>query len=158
MKSDEALVALARGGDAEAADEIVRRYRPVADRLARHFFLDGFEHEDLVQEGMIGLHKAVQGFEEGRHAAFQTFAALCIRRRILSAVRKSLRRRTAPPRREELVRALATRLTETEQRALKLWLEGAHERQIGRLAGIDDAAVPKVLGSVRQKVASILRD
>ena len=86
--SDEALWALCR--DSEAAQEqLVRRYTRMVRMMSRPFFLAGADSEDLVQEGMIGLLTAIRQYEPGREASFSSFAGLCIRRRMISAVRSA---------------------------------------------------------------------
>lgn len=86
--SDEALWALCR--DSEAAQEqLVRRYTRMVRMMSRPFFLAGADSEDLVQEGMIGLLSAIRQYEPGREASFSSFAGLCIRRRMISAVRSA---------------------------------------------------------------------
>ncbi|HEU4811939.1 MAG TPA: RNA polymerase sporulation sigma factor SigH [Nocardioides sp.] len=94
--SDETLVARAREGDDEALDTLLLRYRPVARARARCYFLVGADHDDVVQEGMIGLYRAVREFDPEREASFRTFAELCISRQILTAIRTATRHKHRP--------------------------------------------------------------
>ncbi len=88
--TDEELLALASSGDLQAEEMMIRRYSRVVRSLARPFFLTGGDQEDLLQEGMLGLLSAIRGYDAGKNASFRTFAMLCIRRRLISAVRDSV--------------------------------------------------------------------
>lgn len=89
--SDEALCALAVQGDREAEELLVTRYHRVVRTCARPFFLAGGDSEDLTQEGMFGLIKAVREFDGSKEASFRTFAEICIRNRLYSVLRASVR-------------------------------------------------------------------
>ena len=89
--SDEEIIRLAKGGDAEAMDCLLAKYKGLVLKLCRARFLAGGEKDDLIQEGMIGLYKAVRDFVPGGDAKFMTFAALCIDRQILRAIEASQR-------------------------------------------------------------------
>jgi RNA polymerase sporulation-specific sigma factor len=93
---DEELVELARGGDDRAIEMLLVRYRAYARAKARTYFLAGGDREDIVQEGMIGLYKAIRDYESGRETPFRSFAELCIKRQIISAVKSSTRQKHAP--------------------------------------------------------------
>lgn len=82
------IVKLAQDGDQEALDLILKEYKKLIYLNVRNYFLVGAEQDDLLQEGTIGLLKAIKNYSEGR-ASFKTFATLCIRRQILTAVRSS---------------------------------------------------------------------
>jgi RNA polymerase sporulation-specific sigma factor len=90
------LVLKARAGDGRAADELVRRYRVLARTKARSYFLLGADREDVVQEGMIGVYKAIRDFDVSSGTAFRTFAELCVTRQIVSAVRAASRHKHGP--------------------------------------------------------------
>jgi RNA polymerase sporulation-specific sigma factor len=87
--SDEELLLLCRQGNAEAEETLIRRYGRVIRSLARPFFLTGGDGEDLIQEGMLGLLNAIRRFDPQEETTFRTFAVLCIRRRLFSALRKA---------------------------------------------------------------------
>ncbi|MGI6336863.1 MAG: sigma-70 family RNA polymerase sigma factor [Clostridiales bacterium] len=86
--SDEALCARYAGGDREAGDLLAQRNARLVRCVARPYFLAGGDREDLIQEGMLGLLKAIRTFEAGR-ASFRTYAAQCIRSRIYDAIKRS---------------------------------------------------------------------
>ena len=87
--TDEELRLLASSKDEEAADELAKRYQQMVRACARPFFLAGGVGEDLIQEGMLGLWYAVLHFDVSRNNSFKTFAEVCIRNRILSAIKSA---------------------------------------------------------------------
>lgn len=94
--SDEDVVLIAQEGSAEAFDYLLKKFRPAVVRRAGSYFLAGADRDDLIQEGMIGLFKAVRDYRADRDAAFPTFAELCITRQIISAVKSASRLKHAP--------------------------------------------------------------
>lgn len=87
--TDEELASLAKQGDYNAELELFNKYRNVINKFSRGYFLIGGDVEDLIQEGMIGLYKAIKNYSPDKDASFATFASLCIRRQIQSAVRNA---------------------------------------------------------------------
>lgn len=94
--SDEALIARIRQGDHTAEGLLYDRYKQLVRSRAHSYFLIGADHEDLVQEGMIGLYKAVCEYDESKAASFKSFAELCITRQILSAIKQATRKKHGP--------------------------------------------------------------
>jgi RNA polymerase sporulation-specific sigma factor len=94
--TDEDLVERARGGDEQAIETLLHRYRHYARAKARTYFLAGADREDIVQEGMIGLFKAIRDFRDDRNSAFRAFAELCITRQIITAIKTATRQKHIP--------------------------------------------------------------
>lgn len=94
--SDEVLCALAAQNSASAEDELVSRYTRLVRACARPLFLAGGDSEDLIQEGMVGLLHAIRTYDKDRQAQFKTYAELCIRSRLISAIRAAVRDKHAP--------------------------------------------------------------
>ena len=94
--TDEEIVRLAKEGDVSAVECLLDRYKNLVRARTRYYFLSGADHEDIVQEGMIGLIKAIRDFKDDRQAAFHSFADVCISRQILSAVKASTRQKHIP--------------------------------------------------------------
>ena len=94
-KTDEELVALAQGGDEQAMEDLLVRFSDVVRGTARGFFLIDGDTDDIVQEGMIGLYKAVMDFRVQENGGFRHFAKLCITRRIIDAVKASSRKKNS---------------------------------------------------------------
>ena len=94
--TDEALLARIRQGDEEAERLLYERYKQLVRSRAHSYFLIGADHEDLVQEGMLGLYKAVCEYDTEKAASFKSFAELCITRQILSAIKNATRKKHTP--------------------------------------------------------------
>lgn len=94
--TDNELIIKARSGDSKCLDELIGRYVPLVNRIARKYFLIGAGTDDLVQEGMIGLYKAYLGYKIESVASFKTFANLCVTRYIQTAVKLSNRDKNLP--------------------------------------------------------------
>ena len=93
---DHYLVALAKQGKRDAYDRIVRRYYGFVRLKASSYFLIGGDSDDLIQEGLVGLYKAVRDYRADRESSFRNFAELCITRQIITAVKTSTRNKHAP--------------------------------------------------------------
>jgi RNA polymerase sporulation-specific sigma factor len=93
---DHYLVALAKEGKADAYDAIVRRYRGFVRLKAASYFLLGGESDDLIQEGLVGLYKAIRDYRTDRESSFRNFAELCITRQIITAVKTATRNKHTP--------------------------------------------------------------
>jgi RNA polymerase sporulation-specific sigma factor len=93
---DHYLVALAKEGRSDAYDAIVRRYRGFVRLKASSYFLLGGESDDLIQEGLVGLYKAVRDYRTDRESSFRNFAELCITRQIITAVKTATRNKHTP--------------------------------------------------------------
>ncbi|MGH2787454.1 MAG: RNA polymerase sporulation sigma factor SigH [Actinomycetota bacterium] len=93
---DEDLVALAKEGSEQAIEILLARYRHYARAKSRMYFLAGADREDVVQEGMIGLFKAVRDFRSDKNTAFRAFAELCITRQIITAIKSATRQKHLP--------------------------------------------------------------
>lgn len=85
--TDEELAIKAQDGDEVAVNELLKKYKSLINKLSRSYFLLGGDIEDIVQEGMIGLYKAIKNFKNTKNATFKTFASTCIKNQIQSAVR-----------------------------------------------------------------------
>lgn len=96
LMTDEVLAGLAQAGDREAEDILIRRYVEMIRGKAHLYFIVGADSEDVIQEGMIGLFKAIHDYSEDREATFKTFAELCISRQILTAVKTASRLKHQP--------------------------------------------------------------
>ena len=93
---DEFLIALAKQGDRNAYERLVRRYHGFVRLKASSYFLAGGDSEDLIQEGLVGLYKAIRDFRNDRESSFRNFAELCITRQIITAVKTATRNKHSP--------------------------------------------------------------
>jgi len=176
--SDEHLCALAASGHREAEEELVKRYLRSVRVCARPYFLAGGDSEDLIQEAMFGLLKAIREFDPGHDARFKTFAEVCIRNRIRSVVTNAARSKHAPlnesvpfespmlgseaspeelyiSREEESERLarLGRQLSPLERRVLDLFLLGLSYQEISEQVGRPIKSVDNAIQRIRRKVA-----
>lgn len=93
---DETLCAMVASGDREAEETLVKRYNRLVRQITRPYFLAGGDSDDLMQEGMLGLMKAVREFDCSKEASFRTFAEVCIRNRVYSVLRAAAREKHSP--------------------------------------------------------------
>ena len=94
--SDAELVALAQKNDNEAMDTIIERYKNFVRGKGRTYFLIGADKEDIIQEGMIGLFKAIRDFDPNKQAQFRSFAELCVTRQMITAIKSATRQKHIP--------------------------------------------------------------
>lgn len=95
-KTDEDNVEAVREGDSEALEYLINKYKNFVRAKARSYFLIGADREDIVQEGMIGLYKAIRDFKGDKLASFKAFAELCITRQIITAIKTATRQKHIP--------------------------------------------------------------
>ena len=179
--SDEELCRLSVSGDRDAEEILVKRYLRMVRVCARPYFLAGGDSEDLIQEATFGLLKAIREFSPGYDAKFKTFAEVCIRNRIRSAVATASRSKHAPlndsvpfespmlgigaspeelyiSREEEAERLtrLAQKLSPLERKILELFLHGLSYREISEQVGRPAKSVDNAIQRIRRKVAGDL--
>ena len=93
---DEELICRFKNGESEILDYLMEKYKNMVRKKARTMFLIGGENDDLIQEGMIGLFKAVRDYQPDKDATFQTFASICVDRQIYNAIQSSNRQKHQP--------------------------------------------------------------
>lgn len=93
---DEEIVDVARTGSVEAQEYLINKYKSFVRAKARSYFLIGADREDIIQEGMIGLYKAIRDFRYDKLASFKAFAELCITRQIITAIKTATRQKHIP--------------------------------------------------------------
>ena len=93
---DETIVEAAREGDDTAQEYLINKYKNFVRAKARSYFLIGADREDIIQEGMIGLYKAIRDFRNDKLASFRAFAELCITRQIITAIKTATRQKHIP--------------------------------------------------------------
>ncbi|MBP1153539.1 MULTISPECIES: RNA polymerase sporulation sigma factor SigH [unclassified Paenibacillus] len=96
LKADEDLVEAVRDGNSDALEYLINKYKNFVRAKARSYFLIGADREDIVQEGMIGLYKAIRDFRGDKLASFKAFAELCITRQIITAIKTATRQKHIP--------------------------------------------------------------
>ncbi|MCL2751762.1 MAG: sigma-70 family RNA polymerase sigma factor [Firmicutes bacterium] len=170
----DALARAARGGDCAATDELLALFKPLVLARARTVFIAGGERDDLIQEGMIGLYKAIMSYDPGR-AGFGAFASVCVEKQIYTAVRQANRAGNRPlneavqletpdckssiPAPEPYesdgvasVERLKTVLSAAEAAVLERLLEGMTYRQIAEATGKTVKSVDNTIGRIKAKL------
>lgn len=94
--TDEEIVEIARVGDIDAQEYLINKYKNYVRAKARTYFLLGGDKEDLIQEGMIGMYKAIRDFRSDKLSSFRAFAELCITRQIITAIKTATRQKHIP--------------------------------------------------------------
>ena len=94
--TDEQIVEMSHNGDSAAEEYLLDKYKNFVRSKARSYFLVGADHEDIVQEGMIGLYKAIRDFRPDKLSSFRAFAELCITRQIITAIKTATRQKHIP--------------------------------------------------------------
>jgi RNA polymerase sporulation-specific sigma factor len=180
---DHYLVALAKSGKDDAYDRIVRRYYGFVRLKASSYFLIGGDSDDLIQEGLVGLYKAVRDYRSDRESSFRNFAELCITRQIITAVKTSTRNKHTPLNQyvsfsatpaagptahdpvnqvisseelHSLVACLSSVLSELESSVLSLYLDGHSYEAIAERLACDTKTVDNALQRVKRKVGAHL--
>jgi RNA polymerase sporulation-specific sigma factor len=171
--SDEALCALAREGDTEAVEVLLLRYLPMVRRQAGIYRGGRIEVEDLMQEGMVGLFRAIKAYNPEKGASFKTFAYTCVGNRMLSALVAVGAPATATladaqplPDPQQLVidreryafllDSMQDILSLLESQTLRLYLSGATYEQIAAHLGVTTKSVDNALQRVRRKLKAVL--
>ena len=187
MTEDEKLAFAAQGGDKTAVETLLEKYKNAVRGIARGYFLEGGDGEDLVQEGMIGLYSAITDYREGG-MSFKNFAYLCIHSRIMTAVKSASRQkhlalnRYVPldnadgqgtdmvsevnpetiliggEERGEFLRLLKQELSEAEYAALFSYMEGLSIAETAARAGKSEKSVENAVQRAKKKVLALLRN
>ncbi len=93
---DEELITLIKNGDGAAADYIIEKYKKLINLKVGKYFIIGAEKEDIIQEGMIGIFKAIKNFDASKENSFKSFANMCIERQLITAIKTSNRQKHMP--------------------------------------------------------------
>ena len=178
--TDEEIIRRARSGDRYAQEEILNKYSNLVHAIAARFFLHGGENEDLVQEGMVGLYSAINGFEEGG-ANFSSYAYACIRNAVLSAIKKSLGAKNAAlndfvpiveigeeispvspedevirrDNRREFLQKISKTLSSTEFKTIVMHLDGMSVAEISAALGKPQKSVSNALARAKAKLEKL---
>ncbi len=184
-QTDESLVERAQAGDKQATEELLSRYAGLVRGRARGFFLVGGETEDLIQEGMIGLYRAVSEYRvdwEGG-MSFKNFAYLCVSRRIIDAVKASARKKNVPLNnyvslfqsewempvsspedevirgedRREFLQKMSKELSDFEFRVTVMYMDGLSCAEICEATGKEEKSVDNAIQRSKKKLQKLLK-
>ena len=176
--TDEELIRRLETGEEEVMDFLLDKYKSLVKKRAHTLYLIGGENDDLIQEGMIGLFKAIRGFRLSEETSFRTFAELCIGRQMYTAEKASRRKKHAPlntyvsldeepqvfsgtdpeslvidqENLESRYDQIHRRLTNMEKLVLELYLEGKSYGQIASAIGKSEKAVDNTIQRLKKKL------
>ena len=184
-RTDEQLVEMAQAGDNQATEELMLRYSDVVRGRARGFFLVGGETEDLIQEGMIGLYKAIGDYQiKETSLSFKNFAHLCISRRLIDAVKSSARKKNVPlnnyvslfsvdyecagqtpedeliqsESRKEFMQEMSKELSDFEFRVIVMYIDGMSCLEICQATGKSEKSVDNAIQRSKKKLQALFED
>ena len=95
-KTDEEIAKIAKDGDKDALEYLLKKYKDLVDMKVSKFFIIGAEREDIIQEGLIGLYKAIKSYNKEKESSFKSFANMCIERQLITAIKTSNRQKHLP--------------------------------------------------------------
>lgn len=179
-QTDEELIARIRSGETGVMEFLLEKYKPLVKKQARTMYLMGGENEDLIQEGMIGLFRAISTYRQGE-GSFYGFALLCINRQMYTAVQASARKKHEPlnayvsldeepqmpledspetmlllqekeGKREDMI---ARHLSSLEKKVLALYLEGMSYGQIAEQIGRPEKSVDNAIQRLKKKLKKV---
>ena len=180
--TDEELIGEFRKGKQQVQEYLLEKYKPFVKSKCRVLFLVGGDREDLIQEGMIGLFKAIRDFDPDKGVPFSSFAKLCVERQLYTAIEAATRQKNAPLNAyislseetdslmdggiEEAVVERAsyqqtyarvrTQLSPMEKEVLALYLEGKDYTEIARILGKSDKSIDNALQRIKAKIRKIM--
>ena len=167
-------------GESEVADFLLEKYKPMVKRQARTLYLIGGENEDLIQEGMIGLYKAIRTYRLGE-SAFASYAQVCVNRQMYTAVQASGRKKHEPlneyislsedlnlflldnpesrmiaqENMEKKYQLIDKQLSSMERQVLKLYLEGGSYEEIAEEMGRSEKSVDNAIQRLKKKLKKV---
>lgn len=179
-QTDEELIARIRSGETGVTEYLLEKYKPLVKKQARTMYLMGGENEDLIQEGMIGLFRAISTYRQGE-GSFYGFALLCVNRQMYTAVQASARKKHEPlnayvsldeepqmpledspetmlllqekeGKREDMI---ARHLSSLEKKVLALYLEGMSYGQIAEQIGCPEKSVDNAIQRLKKKLKKV---
>ena len=165
--TDEEIALLAQQGDADASEYLLNKYKNFVRSKARSYFLVGADHEDIVQEGMIGLFKAFRDFKQDKLASFHAFAELCVTRQIITAIKTATRQKHIPLNsyvslNKESYVSIESQIDEAlsplERRVLAAYLDGKSYQEIAEMLGRHVKSIDNALQRVKHKLEKLIRE
>lgn len=182
MTSDNEVIMRIRQGENELSEYLIEKYKDIVIKKARAMYLIGGETDDLIQEGMIGLFKAVRDYDPEKEAGFATFANLCVDRQLYTAIQNSMRQKHMPlnsyislssedensmqelimenpealvidrENADSLNREIARLLSTLENKVLSMYLKGFSYTQIAEQLGRSPKSIDNALHRIRSKI------
>ena len=174
LLSDEELISRLREGHEDIRDYLMEKHKNLVRKKARALYQIGGDNDDLIQEGMIGLYKAIRDFDPERGASFHTFADLCISRQLYTAVQASQRQKHQPlnsyvslsdsdneeqtssrANLEDMEALIEKKLSRFEREVLRYYISGMNYSQIADTLGKSSKATDNALQRIKKKIKQI---
>lgn len=178
---DEELICRLRAGESAIEDYLLEKYKPFVKSKSRALFLVGGDKEDLIQEGMIGLFKAIRDFDSSNGAPFAAFAKLCVERQLYTAIEAAGRMKNAPlngyvslseeneglvdrgvedviverENYQQMYEKTREFLSKMEKEVLELYLDGNDYTEIAKMLGKTDKSIDNALQRIKAKIRKI---
>lgn len=179
--SDEELICRLRAGEGFIEEYLLEKYKPFVKSKSRALFLAGADREDLIQEGMIGLFKAIRDFKSENGAPFAAFAKLCVERQLYTAIEAAARMKNAPlngyislseeaenlmdggiedaviekASYQQIYSDVQMHLSQMERQVLELFLEGKNYTEIAGIMGKSDKSIDNALQRLKAKIRKV---
>ena len=179
--SDEELICRLRAGEGFIEEYLLEKYKPFVKSKSRALFLAGADREDLIQEGMIGLFKAIRDFKSENGAPFAAFAKLCVERQLYTAIEAAARMKNAPlngyislseeaenlmdggiedaviekASYQQIYSDIQMHLSQMERQVLELFLEGKNYTEIAGIMGKSDKSIDNALQRLKAKIRKV---
>ena len=179
--SDEELICRLRAGEGFIEEYLLEKYKPFVKSKSRALFLAGADREDLIQEGMIGLFKAIRDFKPENGAPFAAFAKLCVERQLYTAIEAAARMKNAPlngyislseeaenlmdggiedaviekASYQQIYSDIQMHLSQMERQVLELFLEGKNYTEIAGIMGKSDKSIDNALQRLKAKIRKV---
>ena len=179
--SDEELICRLRAGEGFIEEYLLEKYKPFVKSKSRALFLAGADREDLIQEGMIGLFKAIRDFKPENGAPFAAFAKLCVERQLYTAIEAAARMKNAPlngyislseeaenlmdggiedaviekASYQQIYSDVQMHLSQMERQVLELFLEGKNYTEIAVIMGKSDKSIDNALQRLKAKIRKV---
>lgn len=180
---DEELICRLRAGESAIEEYLLEKYKPIVKSRSRALFLIGGDRDDLIQEGMIGLFKAIRDFEPQNGAPFGSFAKICVERQLYTAIEAAGRQKYAPlngyislseesehlldqgiedaviekASYQQIYKKVQEHLSGMEKEVLELYLEGMDYTEIAKIMKKPDKSIDNALQRIKTKVRRIYR-
>lgn len=173
---DNILITKAKNGDNESLELLMKKYKPIVNKIAKRYFIIGADLNDVIQEGMIGLFNAYNNFDKTKNASFKTFASLCINRQIISAMNSAYKKKielldeSEIPKNiepleyspeddiilneefETLKKEISKKLSSFEQVVLSNFLEDYSYEEIAKKLNLQKKSIDNALSRIRNKL------
>jgi len=177
--TDENLIVEIKLGNKDAEEYLIRKYKKIVSDITRSYFAKGSDKDDLLQEGMIALYKAINDYSDDKNTLFKTYASVCIKNHIINVIRKSIAHKNEPLNEyleldevemkirdnpesilvaKDYLQYLENSLSSLELKVLDMYLEGSSYKDIAKKLNKQDKAIDNALQRIKTKLKNIMKN